>query len=256
MIIGCCIDISRYDELVQNGYESIALAAKDVAAWDDQTLQAVKEKLVSGSLKTISLNSFCTADLKLNGHDYVPEKLRDYMERVASRAKMLGFRYIGIGAPASRNLQPHDDVQACRSQFREAMEILCSVAEKYGIEVLLESVCKIECNFITTTKEALYLIREWNLPNLHLVYDIYHEYMEHQTLDVIREAENEIRVVHIAQNKNNQRAYLDWAYLDEYQRYRDALADVGYDGEWNLEAFVGDPEIELQKSIEVIRQIN
>ena len=45
MKIGCCIDISRYDELVACGYESIALAAKDVADWDEETLAAAEKKL-------------------------------------------------------------------------------------------------------------------------------------------------------------------------------------------------------------------
>lgn len=255
MKIGCCIDISHYDTLVRCGYDSITLAAKDVANWDEATLSSVRKKLSEGPLKTISLNSFCTDALQLNGGRFDPQEIRDYTERVCKNGKFLGFRYIGIGAPGSRSLLPSDDAAVCRKQFLQALTDMCHVAEKYDMEILLESVCSLECNFITTTREALAILRELNLKNLHLVYDIYHEHMEKQPLSVIKEAGSEIRVVHIAQDLNKKRAYLDPAYTDEYRQYWDALAEIGYTGEWNLESFVGDPEEELPKSMAILTQI-
>ena len=49
MKIGCCIDLSHYDTLASLGYETIALAAKDVAAWDEQAFEAAKGKLQAGA---------------------------------------------------------------------------------------------------------------------------------------------------------------------------------------------------------------
>ncbi len=152
MKIGCCIDISHYDELVKCGYETITLAVKDVAAWSEEEMEAAAAKLAAGPLQTISLNSFCTADLKLAGPDYDPDKVRAYMDLVSARAQRLGYRYIGIGAPASRNVAPGEDPAEHMAQFKEAITILCDAAAPYGIDVLLESVCGIECNFLTTTR--------------------------------------------------------------------------------------------------------
>jgi len=64
MKIGCCIDISHYDRLVQLGYDSITLAAKDVAAWDSETFLRNSQILSAGPLACISLNSFCTPALR------------------------------------------------------------------------------------------------------------------------------------------------------------------------------------------------
>lgn len=255
MKIGCCIDISQYDTLVANGYDSIALAAKDVADWDEATLCAVEKKLKEGPLATISLNSFCTDALQLKGKSFDLQTVCDYTERVCSRGKRLGFRCIGIGAPKSRNLQPGDDAELCREQFLLALVGMCRVAEKYDMDILMESVCSLECNFVTTTSEALEILRELKLKNLHLVYDIYHEYMENQPLSVIREAGDEIRVVHIAQDLGGKRAYLDEEHMADYRRYWDALTEIGYTGEWNLESFVGDVAQELPRSMAIMRQI-
>ena len=255
MLIGCCIDLFRYDTLAACGFDSITLAAKDVVEWDEETFRSAQKKLKDGPLKTISLNSFCTPGLRLNGSGFDLAAVEAYTRRVCQRGSRLGFRMIGIGAPASRSLRPGDALPQCREQFKHSLSVMCRVARDYGMEILLESVCSLECNFITTTLEALQLLRELKEPNLHLVYDIYHEYMENQPLSVIAEAAEEIRVVHIAQNVDNRRAYLHADQAEIYRAYWDALKNAGYTGEWSLECFEGDPKQQIPASMEIIRHL-
>lgn len=255
MKIGCCIDLSYYDQLVACGYDSIALAAKDVAAWSEEAFVGAQTILAQGKLQTISLNSFCTPQLRLNGSGFDPERLAAYAQLVCRRGSVLGFRYVGIGAPASRNVAPGENPRRCMDQFCQAMAIICQEAGEYGMEILLESVCSLEGNFLTTTAQTFALVRQLAIPNLHLVYDIYHEAMEKQNLDVIAQCAQEIRVVHIAQDVNGTRAYLNAAQADQYRAYWRALRAVGYTGEWNLEAFAGDPSKLLPESMEIMRKI-
>lgn len=255
MLIGCCIDLSWYDTLAACGYDSITLGAKDVADWDEDTFRRARGKLRDGPLKTISLNSFCTPGLRLNGSGFDLKAVEEYTRRVCQRGSQLGFRMIGIGAPASRSLRPGDALPQSREQFKRSLSAMCRIAGAYDMEILLESVCSLECNFITTTREALRLLREMEEPNLHLVYDIYHEYMEAQPLSVIAEAAGEIRVVHIAQNIGNQRAYLRTEQEGVYRSYWNALETAGYTGEWNLECFTGFPGEQLPASMEIIRRL-
>lgn len=122
--------------------------------------------------------------------------------------------------------------------------------------VLMESVCSVECNLVTTTREAAAFIQGVRRSNLHLVYDVYHEAMEGQSIDVIRDVADEIRVVHIAQDVNHgQRAYLDEEHLAAYRPYWDMLTRVGYQGEWNIESFVGNVEAGLKNSMTVIKRL-
>lgn len=256
MKIGCCIDLSHYDTLAALGYETIALPAKDVAAWDEQAFEAAKGKLQAGPLQTVSLNSFCTPALRLNGAGYDPKKLEAYMQALSARANGLGYRYIGIGAPQSRNVSAGQDRRRALDEMREAFEILCDAAAPHGIEVLMESVCSVECNLVTTTREAAAFIQGARRSNLHLVYDVYHEAMEGQSVDVIRDVADEIRVVHIAQDVNHgQRAYLDEEHLAAYRPYWDMLTRVGYQGEWNIESFVGNVEAGLKNSMTVTKRL-
>lgn len=120
----------------------------------------------------------------------------------------------------------------------------------------MESVCSVECNLVTTTREAAAFIQGVRRSNLHLVYDVYHEAMEGQSVDVIRDVADEIRVVHIAQDVNHgQRAYLDEEHLAAYRPYWDMLTRVGYQGEWNIESFVGNVEAGLKNSMTVTKRL-
>lgn len=255
MKIGCCTNMAYYDALVCSGYNSISLPARDVVSWDQETLVQYAGKLADGPLERISLNNFCGPEIRLNGRDYDADALYTYMVKLSRRAQLLGFRYIGIGAPGSRSLRHGDDREIAWGQMKRSLSILCKVTEQYNVEVLLESVSSLECNFITTTREALKLIRELALPNLHLVYDIFHEAAEDQPLDVINEAAQEIRVVHIAQQINGKRAYLEEAHIPTYRKYWDALKAAGYSGEWNLEALEGDPQVGIPQSLRIMNQI-
>lgn len=123
------------------------------------------------------------------------------------------------------------------------------------MEILMESVCSVECNFITTTRQALEFVRSIERSNLHLVYDMYHEFMERQPLCGIEEAADEIRMVHAAQDAGKQRAYLSPDQVEAFRAYWDALQKVGYTGEWNIEAFVGDVSDELRSTMQVMDHI-
>ena len=255
MKIGCCIDITHANALVANGYDTLSLAARDVVAWDEAQFEDVRVRLEGVNLERISLNGFGTADLRLDGTGHDPRKVRACIERLAPRARQLGYRYIGIGAPASRNLLPGDRYDECMRQFRYSMEMMAEIAGTWGVELLLESVCGLECNFIRTTREAIECLERWNNPNIHLVYDLYHEQMERQPLSVIAEAGPEIRVVHVAEDDGGRRAYLSSACVGTYAACWQALEGIGYRGEWNVEAFHGDPVPGIEESMRVMKAV-
>ena len=255
MKIGCCIGIEYYDILAKLGFDSITLAGVDVVAWSEEQFVSVLTKMQSGALQSISINSFCPAALRLTGSNADTVEIRNYTRKLCARAERMGVRYIGIGAPKSRNVDRDNTYALAWKQLQAAFTVICEEAVRVGIDVLLEPVCKLECNLINTMQEALRFLEEMQLPNLHLVYDIYHEDAESQPLSVIAEAGDEIRVVHIAQNVNNERCYLDPAYTEKYRAYWDALQKIGYQGEYNLEAMVGNPCYELPRSYRILKEL-
>ncbi|MEG1550063.1 MAG: TIM barrel protein [Ruthenibacterium sp.] len=250
MQIGCCVGMQYYDDVKKAGFDTIALPAKEVAAWSETEFETMCKRIKTGQLAVRSLNAFCTNALKLSGKSYNAQAVYAYAQPLIMRAWKLGVQFIGIGAPASRNIQEGDSAARCMQQFHEAITILCEIAAPYKIEILLESVCSAECNFITRTAEANRLVRLWNIKNLHLVYDVYHEMWEGQSPKQIPDFADEIKVVHLAREENGARFYPNQEGLHFCMPYIHALQLAGYQGEICIEAFEGDVKQGIARSAE------
>lgn len=252
MMIGCCTSFDMAETLKEFHYDAITLAATDVVTWNREKTLQVRDQLREYGLKCNSMNSFCSGSLRLTGDGFSREAVRDYAKELAERAELLGIPYVGIGAPEARNLSRPEEKERAWEQFHQAMEEVCHVFSEYGMEALLESLCARACNFITTTEEALKFVKEAGIKNLHLVYDIYHEGVMNQSLDVIRKAAKEIKVVHIAQDSSSARYYLSEEHLEEYRKYWKVLEEIGFRGEFTIEAFEGDIRRGMEESMRVI----
>lgn len=255
MKLCCCTKIENYDLLVESGYDAITLSGVDITKWSEEEFRFAVDKLRQGPLEHNSINSFCEGTLRLHGTDMDMNRIVAHTRKLCERAAVLGFRYIGIGAPASRNLHEGEDPDKATSEFILALRSICQIAQGYGIEIMLESVCSLECNFLITTREAEALIRQLQIPNLHLVYDIFHEWMEGQDLAVITECANRIRTVHIAQLFDGGRGYLQMENLELYMAYWSVLKACGYHGDFSVEAFLGDPVAGIRESARVLSRL-
>ena len=92
MKLGACVPITQYQTLVDCGYQSIALAAKDVALWSEAELSHAGKLLAHGPLEHINLNSFCPASLRLHGAGYSHDAVLQFTRTVLERGNRLGFR--------------------------------------------------------------------------------------------------------------------------------------------------------------------
>lgn len=253
MVIGCCTTIERYDTLHEMGYQAIALAGKDVAGMDDETFLRTAAKIKAGPLAMTSLNAFCPPALRLNGPDVDYQAVRAYAEKLCARGQAMGVKYLGIGSPASRNTAEGYPREKALAEFGHSLIEICRAAEKYRMEVLLEALADVECNCVNHTMEALDLLRGLNLPNLHLLYDIYHARLMKEPVNWIQTAASEIRCVHIAGIGGEGHAYLNPRSMEELLPYIKMLEKCGYRGELLLEAFCGDPGSGLAQSLDLMR---
>lgn len=255
MKAGCCIGIAHYEEVASAGYRSIALPGVELAGMDDAAYQRARETLRRGPLAFHSVNSFCPPELRLTGADFSAAKLEAYARRLFGRTAELGASYVGIGGPVSRSTRPGEDPVRALEELKNTLALLCRLGEEYGLSILLEAVCSLECNLVVYTHQAAEVVRELGLPNLGLVYDIYHAHMMGEDPAYVLTAAELIRVVHIAQDENGRRIYLREAFMDAYRPYIQALHRAGYSGEVNVESFVGDPSQELPRTREILDRL-
>jgi len=256
MLFGVCTTIAHYETVRQAGYSAIALAGKDVAAMSESEFTHARGIIEAGSLRLSNFYAFCTPSVVLAGAGYDSQALRQYTEKLFGRAKELGVHYVGIGSPLSRVRSEGVSPERMTEQMADTLKLLCEIGDKYGIEILLEAVCvQSSCNYITYTAEALEMVSALNFPNLNLVYDIYHAFMMKEDTAPILSAGSRIKVVHVSGNIGEGRGYLTQQNVREYQTYVDALKQIGYLGEFNIEASVGDIVQEAAPSLDILRAL-
>lgn len=255
--LGCCVGIDYYDLVHEAGYDTITLPGRDIVAMDKAAFQNLVEKVTNGPLETQGFNAFSYPSLRLNGADFSLSAVSDYAARLLDRGAALGIHYVGIGSPLSRNVRPGEVYQESLAQFKTSIAEVCSIAHTHSIDVLIEAVASIEGNFLNTVREAIAVVDEMSLPNLHLVYDIYHEHMEQQPLETVFEAGKRIKTVHLAQNINARRHYLDREpkHVAEYRSYIQALSNMHYAGEVCIECMEGDAILGIVKSFHILKDI-
>jgi|GEM_PF-1914179 len=255
MKLGCCADIKYYDLIASCGYDTICLSAAALYAMSDEEFEACKKKISEGPLELIGLNGFYKDGVFLNGPKYSEEILTEYTEKICARGEALGCRYLGIGAPKARNVHEGDDPKEMLGMFKESLRLMCGIASRHGMDILLESVCSAECNLVLTAREALAIVRELDISNLGLVYDIFHDRYEGESLDIIDEAAPYIGTVHLAEEAQSKRIYLKEENEEIYKTYYDRLLKAGCRCEFDLECLAGDHVSGIKNSIAILKRI-
>jgi hydroxypyruvate isomerase len=255
MIYSCCATMEQYDKIKSAGYDGIILSAVEINLMDEQTLLLTKYKLENGTLKCLALNDFCTSDLKLCGPGFNLESVRAYSRRLVERSSILGIENIGIGAPKSRYIPIGFSRDQAMEELKHSLQVISKEASAYNLDILLEAVCDVECNFITTTDEAFELVESLGIENIHLVFDTYHAFkMKEDEIPLLR-AIHEVKLVHVAQDIQKTRRYPQEGFQDEHQVYFKALLNGGYDGEISVEASPINVNGELTETLHILKNL-
>ncbi len=254
MILGCCIAFPLYDTVVEAGFEAITFSGIEITSWTEEEFEEVKKKVTSGPLKCLSVNSFCPGNIPFHGKDLDFSAIRNYTEKLCSRASQLGCKYVGIGAAGNKRIADTEDRAKAIGEMDEVWKLLCEVAAKYDMDILMEAITSLDTNYLTTAREAYALVKRLNISNFHLVYDIYHDWADDQGPEVIAEIADEIRVVHLSNLEKGKRTYLVEKDIPLYKSYYDEIKKVGYEGEFNIECFESDPAGKIIESYGIMKK--
>ena len=255
MIYSCCTTMEHYDRVKQAGYDRIILSAVDLMSMGDDEVRKIKSKISNDCVKCSALNNFCTGDLKLCGPDFDIHLVREYCLRLMERSAVLGIKNIGVGAPLSRSIPDGYQIDRALEEIKQSLSVACIEAAKFGQNILLEAVCDMECNFITTTDEAFAIVQSLNVENIHLVYDTYHASKMNENELPLLKAFHEVKLIHVAQDIEETRRFPQEDFLDGQRVYFDALCSAGYNGEISVEADPINLEEELKNTLQILKTL-
>lgn len=189
------------------------------------------------NLKTpvYACNIFIPGELKLVGPAVDEKAILEYVEQVMARLSQTNTRMIVWGSGGARRLPDGFDKKTAIKQFIAIGKKMAAIAQKYDIVMVLENLNSTETNFINTVKEALYVVKKVNHPNLRLNADIYHMLKEGEAPEIIIKAKKYLAHVEIAEKTNRT---LPGVEGTDFRPYLRALKKVDYhqkivmEGQW------------------------
>lgn len=261
MRYGICMgmdSIERIGIAASLGYDYIETGFGSLARGDDGEYDAFSRALSKAGIRCEAANCFLPGDYKVTGDAVDAKKLTEYVERGMSRGAALGLKTVVFGSGGARGLEEGTDyITGFRQIAAFLRDIACPIAERYGILIVLEPLCKQECNIINTVKEGADMAAACGCENAGGLADIYHMEVENDEWDNIRCVGRALRHAHISyplMADGKKRIYPRSVGEYDYKGFIGALRDVGCE-HCSIEAAVIDFERDARTAIGVLRAL-
>ena len=215
----------------------------------EETKKIIKE----AGIPVIGFNSFCGGVLPLVGPNVNFEDICQYFDKALSRASDLGCKNIGIGAPAARIIPDTFPYAEATAQMKQFLRYAAERAASQNVNILYEAIQPYKCNFGNHTAEIYETVKELNISNLKMVWDVYHALVAQETFDDAICTFDKIEHVHISSwDEARHRFYLSDKDQELTNQVCKFLKSMNYDKTISVEAPDTDFETIGKLSAEVL----
>lgn len=223
MKIGCCVSMKNIILAKDIGYAFVELSAQEIMAIKQKDWPTIRRYILDSNIPVIGFNSFCDDKNPIVGPAVNFDTLISYLDIVIARANDLHCHNIGIGAPKARIIPADFSYNHAINQMKQFLKVAATMAAKYNINILYEALHPKCCNFGNSSIEIYTTIKEINMPNLKMVWDVYHSIVANEKYDDIKTHFDKVEHVHICSwDAKLQRYYpgiKDQKYMDELCNY-------------------------------------
>jgi sugar phosphate isomerase/epimerase len=208
------------------------------------------ERIKKAKCKVFICNIFFPGNtIKIAGPNVDEQRVLSYADTVFSRAKRAGVSYIILGSGGARRIPDGYDVKKAQDDFAILCRKMATVAARYGMMLVLESLEKAECNFLISLKSAAEVVRAANHPNFKLNADIFHMLREGESPQSIVDAAGLLVYCEIAEKQTRS---LPGVKGDDFKPYLRALRKANYKGYIFIEGNTTDPNHDLPLSFKYL----
>lgn len=235
-------DLERVFRFVSElGYESVELApftlAKSIDELSVERRRDIARSAAAHGLAIAGMHWLLVgpSGLQINHPDpTVRARTTAYLEELIRACADLGGKVLVFGSPKQRWVPPEVDYGEATRYARDVFAACARVAEAAGVTFCLEALPAPEANFLTTTAEAIELVRAIDSPALRMILDVKSMASEPVEMpDLIRQAAPYL--AHFHANDANRRGpgAGDVDFVPVFQ----TLREVGYRGYVSVEVF-------------------
>jgi sugar phosphate isomerase/epimerase len=198
----------------------------------------------------LAANRLLPPDLRPVGPVIDEARLKRWGETVFRRAEEVGVKKIVWGSGASRRLSDDFPREKAREQFIRAVASFAPFAERHGVTIVIEPVCRTDSNFIMSLADGADIVHSVGHPNVRLLADNYHMDIEGEPASEIERFADILAHIHVSEIK---RRAIPGTTDYDLRPYLRALKNAGYNGTLAIEPEWLDVNTEPARALSALR---
>ncbi len=232
---GICTSVANAPAVKQAGWDYVEENAQSLfkGMEPDQKYEG-REKVAASVLPVSGANSLVPASIKITGSTVSMDALQAYMNNVLRRAGQAGCRKLVFGSGGARHVPDGWDKSKATDQIVAFGKMMAPLAQAVGVTIVLEHLCRAECNIVNTLEEELAIVQRVNHPNFMALLDTYHLWIDELPMSSVLPLMPFVRHVHMADKDG--RVVPGESGKSDYRPVFALLKEVGYDGALSVEA--------------------
>ena len=243
------VDGYRFIQTV--GYDYIEFAVPCLAALSDEDMAKATAYYREGLLKVETCNCFIPGTMPLVGTDVGLNAVEAYLNRVIPRMASVGVQIAVFGSGTARRIPEGVTPEQARRQLDAFLLLAAGIAREHGITIAIEPLNHKETNVFLTVTESAETVRRLNLPNLKLLADLYHTYVEQEEPQVLTDHSDILCHMHVA-DPETRTIPVDHPYLRACGR---TLKKSGYHGRMSIECHCKDFAPEVTGALPLLKEL-
>ena len=236
--VGYCTGLKDLDVAKAAGFEYVELSTTEIASLSDADFETAAGRIKQLGIPAPVANLFLPAALKVTGPGVDPEQQMAHVRKAFGRLSRLGTQIVVFGSGGARRVPEGFSKEDAFKQLVDFGRRAAREARTHGITIAIEPLRRQETNIINSAAEGLALVKAIDDPNFQLMVDFYHLASEQENPDIILEAADHIRHLHMA-NPQGRVFPRKWEEYD-YAPFFANLRTIGYDKRISVEGSTKD----------------
>ena len=218
-------------DIASFGYNAVELMTTDPSTYDWATVKKLVEK------NGLSVSLICTGEVGRLGYTFTsPDEnvRRETMRRTKELIDLAAYLGANINAGLLRGKRWPGNTEEQTERYEiEGFREVCDYAAQKGVSFALETGAFVFTNYLNTLGEALDIVKKVDRPNLMLMLDLFHLYVEEPDyIEAIKTYAPYNLHVHLA---DNNRMYPGACGID-FEKVIRTFHDTGFDGDQHTAA--------------------
>ena len=256
MKFGVCCGFNNIAVAAECGYDYIETNFRNLAESSEDEYEKFSAELKNNNIVCEAANCFLPGNMKVTGKNVDYDAIKKYLSKGFKRASEVGIKIVVFGSGGARSIPEYYSYKdAIKDIITFVKEYAAPMAAEYCIDIVFEPLCKPESNIINTIKEGAMLASAIDLPNVGMLGDLYHMYVEGDTYDDVRELKGIFRHAHMSNpasdNDDKKRIYMKESDTFDYKGFFDALRYIDCE-RVSIEASTDNFEADAREAIKVM----